>query len=299
VREGRDVSLEGIFADGSAAVILATGAPKDRAAEIPGEDLAGVHGCLSFLAAVNRGAAPKVGARVAVVGGGNSAIDAARTAVRLGARDVTIVYRRGEAEMPALRDEVDAARDEGVAFRFLANPVAVVGAKGAATALRCVTMALGEPDASGRRRPVPVPGSEHDLPVDTVVLAIGQQGDDSLAGPARVPHAGGRIVVDPRQATGRPSVFAAGDASRGPDSVIQAMASAPRWRPTRPSAARPSSCPTGRGPTTTPRRPGGRSSPISPAPRFRTSTPRRAARASPRSRSATARRKRSRRPRAA
>jgi NADPH-dependent glutamate synthase beta subunit-like oxidoreductase/NAD-dependent dihydropyrimidine dehydrogenase PreA subunit len=230
VRVGRDVTIDQLLGDeGFAAVILATGAPKDRAAGIPGENLPGAQGALAFLAEVNFGARTSVGRRVAVVGGGNSAIDAARVAVRLGAEEVTIVYRRGEAEMPALAEEIDAARDEGVRLRLLTNPVAVLERDGKARGLRCVTMALGEPDASGRRRPAAVAGSDHDLEADTIVFAIGQQGDpDLVRGVAGIADAGGRIAVDARQRTGHERVFAAGDAVRGPDSVIWAMAEGQR-----------------------------------------------------------------------
>jgi NADPH-dependent glutamate synthase beta subunit-like oxidoreductase/NAD-dependent dihydropyrimidine dehydrogenase PreA subunit len=230
VRIGRDLALGQLLDDdGYSAVVLATGAPKDRAPGIPGERLPGALGALAFLAEVNTLGRTDVGRRVVVVGGGNSAIDAARVAVRLGAKEVTIVYRRGEQEMPALAEEVAAAREEGVKLRFLTNPVAVLEQNGRAAGLRCVTMALGEPDASGRRRPEPVPGSEHDVAADTVVFAIGQEGDAELLGDLEgIVGSGGRITVNIWQATGRDRIFAAGDAVRGPDSVIWAMAEGQR-----------------------------------------------------------------------
>jgi len=230
VRVGHDVTVDRLLArEGFAAVILATGAPKDRSLDIPGEGLPGAQGALAFLAAVNLDGSAVVGPRVAVVGGGNSAIDAARVAVRLGAKEVTIVYRRGEAEMPAQKEEIEAARAEGIALRLLTNPVAVLEAGGRARGLRCVTMTLGDPDASGRRQPVALPGSEHDLEAETIIFAIGQQGDSELLGGVEgLVHDGGRIAVDERQATGRARVFAAGDAVRGPDSVIWAMAEGQR-----------------------------------------------------------------------
>jgi NADPH-dependent glutamate synthase beta subunit-like oxidoreductase/NAD-dependent dihydropyrimidine dehydrogenase PreA subunit len=229
VRVGRDVAIDALLADGYAAVLLATGSPRDRATGIPGENLPGAQGALAFLSEANLGGRTTVGRRVAVVGGGNSAIDAARVAVRLGAADVTVVYRRSEAEMPALREEIEAARDEGVKLRLLTNPVAVLEKNGRAGGLRCVAMALGEPDASGRRRPEPVAGSEHDIAADAIVFAIGQEGDAALtAGIVGVALESGRIVVDGRQRTGNPRVFAAGDAVRGPDSVIWAMAEGQR-----------------------------------------------------------------------
>ncbi len=230
LRVGRDLPIDRLLGEeGFAAVLLATGAPKDRAPGIPGEDLPGAQGALAFLAEVNLGGRTKVGRRVAVVGGGNSAIDAARVALRLGAEEVTIVYRRGEEQMPAHPEEVAAAREEGVALRLLSAPVAVLEKNGKARGLRCVTMALGAPDASGRCRPEPVAGSEHDIDVETIVFAIGQEGDpELLSGSPAVAAPGGRIRVDARQATGRERVFAAGDAVRGPDSVIWAMAEGQR-----------------------------------------------------------------------
>jgi NADPH-dependent glutamate synthase beta subunit-like oxidoreductase/NAD-dependent dihydropyrimidine dehydrogenase PreA subunit len=203
VRVGRDVTLAQILADGFAAAVLATGAPRDRSPGLPGEELSGAQGALAFLAEVNLGGRTEVGRRVAVVGGGNSAIDAARVAIRLGAEQVTIVYRRGEHEMPAQRDEIEAARDEGVALRLLTNPVAVIEKNGRAAGLRCQTMALGDPDASGRRRPQPLAGSEHDLEADTIVFAIGQQGDAELiGGVAGIALAGGRIAIESRSHEG-------------------------------------------------------------------------------------------------
>ena len=230
IRVGRDVTIDRLLSgDGFSAVILATGAPKDRSPGIPGEGLPGAQGALAFLAEVNLGGRTAVGRRVAVVGGGNSAIDAARVAVRLGAKEVTIVYRRGEEEMPAQKEEIEAARAEGVALRLLTNPVAVLEDGGRVRGLRCVTMTLGEPDASGRRRPEPLPGSEHDLEADTIIFAIGQQGDAELLGGVEgLVHDGGRIAVDDRQQTGHARIFAAGDAVRGPDSVIWAMAEGQR-----------------------------------------------------------------------
>ena len=229
VRVGRDLTLDAILKGGFAAAIVATGAPKDRAAGIQDEHLPGAQGALAFLAEVNLGGRTQIGERVAVVGGGNSAIDAARVAVRLGAKEVSIVYRRGEEQMPAQREEIEAARAEGVALRLLTAPIAVLAGAGRTRGLRCVTMTLGEPDASGRRRPEPLPGSEHDLEADTVIFAIGQQADADLLGDQPGLHThDGRIAVDDAQATGRARVFAAGDAVRGPDSVIWAMAEGQR-----------------------------------------------------------------------
>ena len=195
VRIGRDRTLEQLLGDGFSAAVLATGAPKDRAPGIPGEELPGAQGALAS-SPRSTAADARVGRRVAVVGGGNSAIDAARVAVRLGAAEVTIVYRRGEEQMPAQREEIAAARAEGVALRLLTSPVAVLESGGRARGLRCVTMALGEPDASGRRRPEPLPGSEHDLrpTPSSSRSATGRRG--LLGDIAGVVHDGGRIAVD-------------------------------------------------------------------------------------------------------
>ena len=230
VRVGQDIAVDRLLnGEGFSAVILATGAPKDRSPGIPGEGLPGAQGALAFLSEVNLGGRTAVGRHVVVVGGGNSAIDAARVAVRLGAEKVTILYRRGEEEMPAQNEEIEAARAEGIALRLLTSPVSVLEGGGRVRGLRCVTMSLGEPDASGRRRPEPLPGSEHDLEAETVIFAIGQQGDaDLLGGVDGIVLDGGRIAIDDRQKTGHTHIFAAGDAVRGPDSVIWAMAEGQR-----------------------------------------------------------------------
>ena len=168
---------------GFSAVFVATGAGLPHFMNIPGENFNGVYSSNEFLTRCNlmkayrfpQYATPiKVGKVVAVVGGGNVAMDSARTALRLGAEHVYIVYRRSEAELPARREEVEHAKEEGIDFRLLNNPVEILGdANGYVTDIRCIKMELGEPDASGRRRPVPIAGSEFDLAVDTVVIAIG------------------------------------------------------------------------------------------------------------------------------
>jgi heterodisulfide reductase subunit A len=181
---------------------------------------------VDFVAAANRGERPAIGRRVAVVGGGNTAIDAARLALRLGAEDVTIVYRRTRAEMPASPEEVHAAEAEGVRIRFLTAPLRVVGEGGRASGFEVQRTELGAPDKSGRRRPVPVPGSEEVLPVDAVIAAIGQAPDlGSLGEGAPAATRGGTIEADPETgATSERGVFAAGDAVSGPDTVVGAIA---------------------------------------------------------------------------
>jgi dihydropyrimidine dehydrogenase (NAD+) subunit PreT len=190
------------------AIFLGVGAGPDTEVSYPGDDVDGVWNSLDFVAALKTGAAPAVGRRVAVIGGGNTAIDMAREALRLGADDVTLVYRRTRREMPAYPHEVDEAEAEGVHFQWLAAPTRVIG-NGRVVALECVLMALGEPDESGRRRPVPLESSEFTIACDTVVKAIGQ--------------AGPRIEVDENWQTGDPRVFAGGDAVNGGASAVEAV----------------------------------------------------------------------------
>jgi glutamate synthase (NADPH/NADH) small chain len=165
--------------------------------------------------------------KVAVIGGGNVAMDAARCAKRLGAQDVYIVYRRGEAEMPARAEEVHHAKEEGIVFQFLVNPTKITGDdKGYVTGMTLQKMELGEPDASGRRRPVPVPGSEYDIDVDAVVVAVGTSPNPLMreATPGLETHKWGGIIVDEATAaTSIPGVYAGGDAVSGAATVILAM----------------------------------------------------------------------------
>ncbi len=207
------------------AVFLGVGLGADLDPDLPGEALPGVWRSLDFVEALKCGRPPDVGSRVAVVGGGNTAIDVAREALRLGAGDVVLVYRRTEAEMPAYAHEVEEARDEGVRFEWLSAPVRIIG-HAQVSALECQCMALGEPDASGRARPEPVAGTEFLLPVDTVVLAIGQAPRrDFFANVAGLELEGGRVVVDPASGrTGHPKVFAGGDAVNGGATAVEAVA---------------------------------------------------------------------------
>jgi len=222
--------------EGFAAVFVGTGAGLPHFMGIPGENLNGVYSANEFLTRCNLMKAYRfpvyatplrTGKRVAVVGGGNVAMDAARTALRLGAEHVYVVYRRGAAELPARQEEVQHAREEGIDFQLLHNPVAVVGDdKGWVQALRCIRMELGEPDASGRRSPVAVPGSETDLPVDTVIMAIGQGPNPIVASttPGMETNRRGNIVADEATgATTKPGVFAGGDIVTGAATVILAM----------------------------------------------------------------------------
>ncbi len=213
-------------ADGYDAVLVATGTPRSRRLGIPGEERAGVATGLAFLRDVRAGRAPDLAGRhVVVVGGGNVAMDAARTAVRLGAREVTVAYRRSRGEMPAHPAEVDDALAEGVRILFQVAPVDVTGQEGSAgtAGLRCSRMALGEPDGSGRLIPIPVEGSEFDIPCDLVIAAVGLAPADELAASLPV-HPDGTAAVDPRTLQGPQGwLFVAGDAVTGPSDIAHAV----------------------------------------------------------------------------
>jgi glutamate synthase (NADPH/NADH) small chain len=230
---GKTATLEELFAQGYAAVFLGTGAGLPWLMGIPGENLIGVYTANEFLTRINlmhayefpRAATPvHVGQRTVVVGGGNSAMDAARWARRLGSQ-VTILYRRSRAELKARAEEIEHAEEEGVVFEFLAAPVALYGdEKGFVREMECIRMELGEPDESGRRRPVPIEGSNYRIPADTVVAAIGQGPNPTLQRetPQLVTQRG-KIVIDTRQQTSLERVYAGGDVVRGGSTVILAM----------------------------------------------------------------------------
>jgi heterodisulfide reductase subunit A len=202
------------------AVFLAVGAHGSSRLKVPGEDLPGVFQAVPFLRHLNIGHSVQIGKRVAVIGGGNSAIDAARCALRLGS-EVRILYRRSRTEMPAAPYEVDAAEAEGVELNFLVAPVRVLEEDGRVSGVECIRMALGEPDASGRRRPVPIDGSEFMVEVDTVIAAIGQTVESEGLG---VETKWDQLVVDPvTLETSVPGVFAGGDAVLGAASVVEAV----------------------------------------------------------------------------
>jgi dihydropyrimidine dehydrogenase (NAD+) subunit PreT len=225
-RIGR-LELEALEAEVDA-VFLAVGMGPDTAVSYPGDNLPGVWDSLPFIEAIKTGFAPEVGSRAVVIGGGNTAIDVAREALRLGADDVTLVYRRGEAELPAYAHEVAEAREEGVRFRFLASPVRFLGRRWL-EGVECLLMRLGDPDESGRRRPEPVAGSEFTLLANTAVKAIGQSPRSELADwipGLELEH--GAVKIDPE--TGRttnPKFFAGGDAVNG-TSVVEAVRDAKR-----------------------------------------------------------------------
>ena len=225
-RLGRDFDLDDLFdRDGYEAVVLAIGAQTSRSLRVPGEDLEGVLGGTGFLRDVALGSAPDLaGKRVAVVGGGNTAIDAARTAMRLGAPEVHLAYRRTRDDMPAQELEIQEAEEEGLELHLLVNPTRIVG-NGRVTGIELVRQELGEFDASARRRPHPMEGSEFMLPVDVVIPAIGQSVDNDCVGECGVEfNRNSTIQVGRQLCTDRQGVFAAGDAVLGPATVIEAVA---------------------------------------------------------------------------
>jgi NADH-quinone oxidoreductase subunit F len=224
---GRDVTIDGLFRDGFKAVYCATGAGKSLAMGIPGEEAEGVLHSLEYLREVNLGHTVPVWKRVCVVGGGNSAVDAARAAHRQpGCEKVSILYRRTKAEMPALAEEVEAAIEEGVDLQLLAAPIKVITAYGKATAIECLRMKLGDKDASGRRRPIPIEGSNFTLPLDTLILAISERPDTSYIGEGdEIRRVEENIHIDEETVmTTRAGVFAGGDAVTGPSTVVESMA---------------------------------------------------------------------------
>ncbi len=216
LRIGRDIALNDLR-DQHDAVVLALGFHKSRALRIPGEDHPNVYNGVKLLERLLAGERPPLPHRMAVVGGGNTAMDVARSLLRIGVEPV-VVYRRTRAEMPAIASEVEDAMAEGIPFEFLAAPVRVLVEGGRITGLECQRMALGEPDASGRRRPVPVPGSEFVIPCAGVVTALGEEVDlDGLPEQA--------AKADPRQAAPIPGVFLAGDMVDGAGTVTAAVGS--------------------------------------------------------------------------
>lgn len=237
-RVGQDITVDELLEQYDA-VFLGTGAGVEASMDIPGENLAHVYKSTDFLIRCNvpddmlpadRREKPFVGRRVAVIGGGDTAVDCARSSVRMGAEEVTIVYRRTEAEMPGNASERAICLEEGVEINYLQAPVEYIGDEANnVKAMKVIRMELGAPDASGRRRPVPLEGSEFIQEVDTVVLAVGYWPDPSLGKqtPGLATHKWGLIVADEQiGATSRAGVFAAGDNVHGPDLVITAIAGA-------------------------------------------------------------------------
>ena len=232
---GKVLSIDELMDEyGYEAVFIGSGAGLPRFMNIPGENLCGVYSANEFLTRTNLMKAYKHNAltpimhakKVAVVGGGNVAMDAARSALRIGAEKVYIMYRRSEEELPARREEVHHAKEEGVEFMMLTNPVEILGNEDDfVKAVKCEKMELGEPDASGRRRPVEVPGSEFVLDVDCVIMAIGTSPNPLIKSTTKglETQKWGGIIVDENGKTTREGVFAGGDAVTGAATVILAM----------------------------------------------------------------------------
>ncbi len=232
---GRTLTVDDLFADGFKAVFIGSGAGLPRFMNIPGENLKGVYSANEFLTRVNLMKAYKEDSdtpikqnrRVAVVGGGNVAMDAARCAKRLGAEEVYIVYRRSENELPARAEEIEHAKEEGIIFKTLTNPTEIIGDENSfVSAIKCVSMELGEPDESGRRRPVVKEGSEHIIDVDCVVMSIGTSPNPLIRNTTEgleTNRHGCIVTKDESGLTSREGVYAGGDAVTGAATVILAM----------------------------------------------------------------------------
>jgi NADPH-dependent glutamate synthase beta subunit-like oxidoreductase/coenzyme F420-reducing hydrogenase delta subunit len=226
---GKDFLLDDLKSQGYQATFIATGAHHCASLNIDGEKLGGVFYALAFLKQAHGGSQVVLGDKVVVIGGGNVAMDAARTASRLGPKEVTIVYRRSEKEMPAYDKEVEEAKEEGVKFVFLASPKRILGEDDQVAGLECIKNELGPPDESGRRRPVPVAGSEFVVPASAVMLAIGEMPEVSFLPKEVEVGRGSRIVADPvTLETTQAGIFAGGDTVSGPASVIEAIAAGKR-----------------------------------------------------------------------
>ena len=232
---GKTYTIDEMFEEGYEAVFVGSGAGLPMFMGIPGETLAGVYSANEYLTRINLMKAYlnsydtpiKKIKRAAIVGGGNVAMDAARCAMRMGAEHVYVVYRRGEEEMPARREEIHHAKEEGIEFLFLNNPVKILGdEKGCVRAMECIRMELGEPDASGRRRPIEVPGSEFELEVDAVIMSLGTSPNPLIRSttPGLDTNKKGCLIADEEtMATTREGVYAGGDAVTGAATVILAM----------------------------------------------------------------------------
>ncbi|MDO8690278.1 MAG: NAD(P)-dependent oxidoreductase, partial [Dehalococcoidia bacterium] len=260
---GVDMTIDDLLARGYKAVFVGAGASVSTGMGIPGEDLKGVYTATEFLSRaklsqLGKGgyARPEVGERLAVIGAGNTAMDVAQTALRLrdamelpelgdghtamdvaetalrlGFRQVTVVYRRSEAEMPARKEEVESAKEEGTRFRFLTAPVRFTGKDGRVEAMECIEMELGKPDSRGRREPVPKPGTEFMLDVDTVIMALGYRPEPILAQTTKglATQKGSQIDADPRTGrSGREGIWCGGDIVSGADTVVRAMGAGKR-----------------------------------------------------------------------
>ncbi|MFQ5454811.1 MAG: FAD-dependent oxidoreductase [Nitrospirota bacterium] len=226
---GKDISIRDLKRAGYQAIVIAIGAQQNISLKIEGEDLEGVVSAVSLLKALNLGEDIWIGERAAVIGGGFTAFDSARSLLRAGSKDVKIIYRRTIEEIPAAREEVLEAEEEGVDLNFLVAPKRIIGENGRVKGIECIRMKMGERDRSGRRSPVPIPDSEFVIPVDQVVIAIGQYSDSSWVEELKgieITRWGTISVDSETMSTRGEGVFAAGDVATGPSVVISAVASA-------------------------------------------------------------------------
>ncbi len=220
---GNDITIDGIFKKGYTAIFVAVGAHSSLELGIPGEDIPGVFSSMEFLKAIHSGKKVNIGKRVSVIGGGNSAVDAARVAKRLGS-EVTIIYRRTKKEMPAFREEVDNALKEGIQIHFLAAPVKISKENGKISEIECIRMELGAPDESGRRRPIPIKGSEFKIAADALITAISETpSTEFLQGEVKITRWHTLEVDEESFMSSYPGIFAGGDGIRGPSTVIEAI----------------------------------------------------------------------------
>ena len=227
VEIGTDVTVAQLRQGGFKAIFVAVGTQECVQLGIEGEDLKGVYPALEYLGQVNRGEQVSLGKNVAVIGGGNAAMDAVRSARRLGAENAFIIYRRGLEEMPANAEEIEECQEEGIPIKTLTQPVRFIGKKGKVIAIECIKMKLGKPDESGRRKPEPVTGSEFTIEIDNAISALGQEADWSCLTDecACTLSDWGTMNVDPLTLqSDDPDIFAGGDAVRGPQSIIEAIA---------------------------------------------------------------------------
>ncbi len=224
-RIGKNLSFEELQRKDFDALVLATGTWKDIALDVRGEDTPGCMKCLDFLNTVNAGGSINLSGTVLVIGGGNAAIDTARTAVRMGSKQVIVLYRRGQQEMPASREEIKAVLNEGVQIQYLVAPKRIVSKKGKIQGVECMRMELGEPDETGRKMPIPISGSEFFQAGDFVIPAIGQGSDVSFLKGDSISKRGTIQCGKNGKVKEYEDVFAAGDAVTGPSTVVEAIAS--------------------------------------------------------------------------